>query len=40
MSLFGDPLFRWRETFMVLFEESKRPTVTEVEEHSKYYFVS
>lgn len=32
MSLFGDPLFRWRETFMVLFEESKRPTVTEVED--------
>ena len=32
MSLFGDPLFRWRETFMVLFEDSKRPTVTEVEE--------
>ena len=32
MSLFGDPLFRWRETFMVLFEDSKRPTDTEVEE--------
>ena len=32
MSLFGDPLFRWRETFMVLFEDSKRPTVAEVEE--------
>ena len=32
MSLFGDPLFRWRETFMVLFEDSRRPTVTEVEE--------
>ena len=31
MSLFGDPLFRWRETFLVLFEESNRPTVEAVE---------
>ncbi|MBA62430.1 MAG: hypothetical protein CMJ76_08695 [Planctomycetaceae bacterium] len=31
MSLFGDPLFRWRETFMVLFVEAKRPTVDDVE---------
>mgnify|MGYP001178976272 FL=1 len=31
MSLFGDPLFRWRETFMVLFDDSRRPTVGEVE---------
>ena len=31
MSLFGDPLFRWRETFMVLFVEAKRPTVVDVE---------
>ncbi len=31
MSLFGDPLFRWRETFMVLFEQANRPSVTDVE---------
>lgn len=31
MSLFGDPLFRWRETFMVLFADSHRPTVGEIE---------
>ena len=31
MSLFGDPLFRWRETFMVLFNASQRPTVGDVE---------
>jgi len=31
MSLFGDPLFRWRETFMVLFDDSHRPTVGEIE---------
>ena len=30
MSLFGDPLYRWRETFLVLFQKEQRPTVDTV----------
>ena len=32
MSLFGDPLFRWRETFLVVFDESNRPTTESVKQ--------
>jgi hypothetical protein len=31
MSMFGDSRFNWRETYFVLFESSKRPTLKAVE---------
>lgn len=31
MSLFGDPRYRWRETYFVLFRSEKRPTLAKLE---------
>ena len=32
MSLFGDPLYRWRETFLVLFQKEQRPLIETVQQ--------
>ena len=31
MSLFENPEYQWRETFLVLFDEQQRPTAEQVE---------
>ena len=32
MSLFGDPLYQWRETFLVLFQKEQRPRIEIVQQ--------